>query len=337
MSDDVWMRRALSLALRGPAADPNPRVGCVLVRDGREIAVGWHKGAGTPHAEAMALAVAGEQAEGCTAYVTLEPCSHTGRTGPCAEALLRAGVSRVVYAADDPSPLAGGGADMLRERGVAVDGGLLADESQDLNRYFLFAAAHGRPFVTWKYAATLDGFSAALDGSSQWITGPEARADVHRGRASAGAIVVGTGTVLADDPSLTVRDAEGSLAGQSQPLRVVVGHRPIPEGMRVLDDAAPTLVLETHDPREVLQALQERQVRHVWLEGGPVLAGAFLRAGLVDEVVAHLGPMFFGAGKSASADIGVATITQALRVEVRQVVLLGGDVKIVASPVGDDR
>ena len=253
--DTALVRRALELAVLGPQADPNPRVGAVIVdRDGAVVGEGHHRGAGTPHAEVDALARAGERARGGTAYVSLEPCNHTGRTGPCARALLDAGVARVVHAQSDPGALAGGGADTLRAAGVEVVGGVLEDEALALNRAWTFAIVHGRPMVTWKFAATLDGRSAAADGSSAWITGPLARADVHDLRAECDAVLVGTGTVLADDPHLTVRHADGTLRGR-QPLRVVMGLRPPPPTARVLDAAAPTLVLPTRDPAEALAAL----------------------------------------------------------------------------------
>ena len=223
--DTALVRRALELAVLGPLADPNPRVGAVIVdRDGAVVGEGHHRGAGTPHAEVDALARAGERARGGTAYVSLEPCNHTGRTGPCARALLEAGVARVVHAQSDPGALTGGGADTLRAAGVEVVGGVLMDEALALNRAWTFAIVHGRPMVTWKFAATLDGRSAAADGSSAWITGPLARADVHDLRAECDAVLVGTGTVLADDPHLTVRHADGTPRGR-QPLRVVMGRR----------------------------------------------------------------------------------------------------------------
>ncbi|MFN8077464.1 MAG: bifunctional diaminohydroxyphosphoribosylaminopyrimidine deaminase/5-amino-6-(5-phosphoribosylamino)uracil reductase RibD [Kineosporiaceae bacterium] len=340
-AEQAAMRAALELAARGPATGPNPRVGCVLLDDsGAVVAQGWHAGAGTAHAEAAALedlrARAGAAdvtgiARGLTAVVTLEPCSHTGRTGPCALALIAAGVRRVVHAVDDPNAQAAGGAALLRRAGVDVASGLLREEAAALNRRWLHAMALGRPFVTWKFAATLDGRSAAADGTSRWITSAAARADVHRRRAEADAVVVGTGTVLADDPQLTVRGEDGRPAS-AQPLRVVVGTRPVPPTARVLDDAAPTVVLTDGNPADVLAALWAREVRHAFLEGGPRLAAAFLRAGLVDEVVAYLAPALLGGGPAAVAGLGVETIGDILRLEVADVALVGGDVRIVACP-----
>ena len=334
--DAVLVRRALELAVLGPLADPNPRVGAVILdRDGAVVGEGHHRGAGTPHAEVDALAGAGERARGGTAYVSLEPCNHTGRTGPCARALLDAGVARVVHAQYDPGALTGGGADTLRAAGVEVVGGVLKDEALAVNRAWTFAIVHGRPMVTWKFAATLDGRSAAADGSSAWITGPVARADVHDLRAECDALLVGTGTVLADDPHLTVRHADGTLRGR-QPLRVVMGLRPLKSTARVLDTASPTLLLPTRDPAEALAALFGREIRHVWLEGGPTLAAAFLRAGLVDEVVTYLAPALLGSGPAAVGDLGIPSIDRTLRLTVRDVRTLGPDLRIRATtPQGE--
>lgn len=329
--DERHLRRALDAALLGPENDPNPRVGCVLADGDRVLAVGHHRGAGTPHAEVDALLQAGAEARGSTAYITLEPCHHTGRTGPCTQALRAAGVRRVVYAVADPSPTATGGADWLASHGVVVHSGLLAEEAASVNSSWLHLVRTGRPYVVWKFAATLDGRSAAADGSSQWVTGPAARADVHAARARCGAIVVGTGTVLADDPRLTVRDQHGVLIGR-QPLRVVVGERDVPEAARVLDGAARTLHLRTHDPKVVLEALAGHGVHRVWLEGGPTLAAAFLRAGYVDEVIAWVAPALLGSGRPAVADLGIVTIEDALRLEIADVTLVGGDIRIVARP-----
>ena len=328
------IRRAVVLAARGPVRGVNPRVGCgVLDGAGQVVGEGWHAGAGTAHAEVEALSDAGDRARGGTAVVTLEPCNHTGRTGPCVQALLDAGIIRVVIASADPNPQAAGGAARLRAAGVDVQEGVLAGESARLNRRWLHAVSHGRPFVTWKFAATLDGRSAAADGSSRWITGEQARTDVHRLRAEADAVVVGTGTVLADDPQLTVRDASGSPIGSGeQPVRVVVGERELPVGARVLDAAAPTAVLRTRDPHAVVADLFRRGVRHAWLEGGPTLAAAFWRAGLVDEVIAYLAPALLGAGPNAVADLGIATMAGTARLQLADVARLGEDLRLTLRP-----
>lgn len=331
--DETQMRAALALARLGPVADANPRVGAVVIdRGGRVVGEGYHRGAGSPHAEVVALRAAGDRARGATIFVTLEPCDHTGRTSPCSQALLAAGVARVVYAQSDPHAVAAGGAQRLRAAGIAVEPGVRAQESAQLNRAWTFAVTTGRPRVVWKFAATLDGRSAAADGTSRWITGPAARADVHARRAEAGAVLVGMGTVLADNPSLTVRDADGTLTGR-QPLRVVMGRRLVPPGAAVLDESALTLQLREHDPAEALAELASREVRQVLLEGGPTLAGAFLRAGLVDEVIAYLAPALLGSGTQAVSGLDISTLTAALRLDLDDVTILGPDIRVRATPV----
>jgi diaminohydroxyphosphoribosylaminopyrimidine deaminase / 5-amino-6-(5-phosphoribosylamino)uracil reductase len=329
--DVALMRRGLELAARGPAGDPNPRVGAVIVDlHGTVVGEGFHRGAGTPHAEVIALRQAGAAARGGTAVVTLEPCAHTGRTGPCALALIEAGVARVVFAQSDPTPSARGGSALLEAAGIGTTAGVLAQESQALNDAWTFSVAAGRPKVTWKFAATLDGRCAAADGSSRWITGPAARADVHQLRARCDAILVGTGTVIADDPALSVRGPDGSTTGR-QPLRVVMGMRPIPKTARMLDAGPPALQLATHDPAQALKALTEKEIHHVWLEGGPTVAAAFLEAGLVDEVISYLAPTLLGSGPSAVGDLGIRTIDQALRLTPREVTTIGADIRIRAT------
>jgi diaminohydroxyphosphoribosylaminopyrimidine deaminase/5-amino-6-(5-phosphoribosylamino)uracil reductase len=325
------MRRAITLAERGlGSTSPNPIVGCVILdADHRVVAEGFHARAGGPHAEVVALAEAGERARGGTAVVTLEPCRHTGRTGPCTTALVDAGIARVVYATADPNPLAQHGAELLRAAGVEVAAGLLADEVARSNEAWLHRARTGRPFVTWKFAATLDGRIAAADGSSRWITSAAAREDVHVLRARSDAVMVGTGTVLADDPALTVRTPVPS---PRQPLRVVVGRRSLPPSAKVLDDAAPTLVVAEHDPDLVLKTLGEREIVSVLLEGGPTLAAAFMRAARIDKIVAYLAPAFLGAGRAALADAGISTIADILRWHIDQVDLIGDDVRLIARP-----
>ncbi len=327
------MRRALHLATDPTVPHgPNPRVGCVLLSpDGATLVEGYHRGAGTPHAEVDALTRAGERSRGATAVVTLEPCAHTGRTGPCTSALLEAGVARVVYAQADTNPVAAGGAHVLREAGVDVEGGVLAEQAEQVNVEWTFATSTGRPFVTWKLAATLDGQVAAADGSSRWITSPQARADVHAWRARVDAVLVGTGTVIADDPQLTVRPVDGQQPSR-QPLRVVMGRRQIPRTAHVLDAEASTLVLATHDPAEALAELRRRDVQHVYLEGGPTLAGAFVGAGLVDRVVAYYAPRLVGRGLPALGDTGVGTLSDAPTYTITEVIHVGPDIRVTAYP-----
>lgn len=356
------MRRAIELAARGLGhTSPNPVVGCVILdAHGHTVGEGWHQRAGGPHAEVHALRAAGERAHGGTALVTLEPCNHTGRTGPCAQALIDAGIARVVYAVSDPTPTATGGAVTLAEAGIDVEGGLLADEAAAGNEAWLTAVLRGRPFVLWKYAATLDGRIAAADGTSRWISSPESRADVHRLRAAADAVIVGSGTARADDPQLGARISGLSDDEISQPLRVVVdsGATAVKAGARVLDGTAPTLIAVAEDadaahleglaplvrlPRAadgrglhlpaLLQALYARDVRSVLLEGGPTLAGAFLAAQTVDKVVGYLAPVLLGAGPAAVGDAGITTIAEALRLDVTDIERLGPDLRITATPI----
>ena len=329
------MDRALALAALGPEHGPNPRVGCVLLdAEGRVAGEGWHRGAGTPHAEAAAVAAArsaGAGLAGAVAVVTLEPCDHTGRTGPCTDLLLGAGVSRVVYAVDDPNPAAAGGAARLRTAGVDVLGGVRAEEGEALLRVWLHALRTGRPFVTLKLATTLDGRVAAADGSSRWITSEEAREHAHAQRARVDALAVGTGTVLADDPALTARERDGSL-GAHQPLRVVIGSRDVPAGARLRGPGGELLQARTREPVEVLRTLERRGVRHLLVEGGPTIATAFLRAGLVDRVHAYVAPALLGSGRAVIDDLGVTAVADAVRLATRNVERLGPDILIVAEP-----
>ncbi|MGP3980182.1 bifunctional diaminohydroxyphosphoribosylaminopyrimidine deaminase/5-amino-6-(5-phosphoribosylamino)uracil reductase RibD [Streptomyces sp. KR80] len=359
------MRRAIELAARGlGSTSPNPVVGCVILDASGEVAgEGWHQRAGGPHAEVHALRAAGERARGGTALVTLEPCDHTGRTGPCSQALIDAGVARVVHAVADPDPTAAGGAARLAAAGVEVEGGLLADEAEAGNLAWLTSVRRGRPFVRWKYAATLDGRIAAADGTSRWISSAESRADVHRLRARADAVVVGSGTARTDDPQLgaRVQDAEPLNSEFTQPLRVVVDSdaTAVKPGARVLDGTAPTLVAVAEDadtahleglaetvrlPRAsrggpglsisaLLHALYERDVRSVLLEGGPTLAGAFVAEGAVDQVVGYLAPALLGAGPAALGDAGIGTIARALRLDITDTARLGPDLRITAVPI----
>ena len=355
------MRRAveLSAAALGRTA-PNPTVGCVILDAAGEVAgEGHHVYADRDHAEVAALRAAGERARGATAVVTLEPCAREGRTGPCARALADAGVRRVVYAVADPNPLQAGGAEVLRAAGVDVEGGVLHDEAARVNEAWLLAVGERRPFVTWKFAASLDGRVAAADGSSKWVTGAAARADVHRLRAECDAVAVGISTVLADDPHLTVRDGE-ALAPR-QPLRVVVDSAArTPPAARVLDGAAPTLVACTErapaervaalreakaevavlpaaadghtDVRALLAHLYDRGVVHVFVEGGPKLAGTLVDERLVDRVVGYVGAVVLGAGRPTLDNAGAPTIDAAWRLRLDDVTVLDGDVRLTWRP-----
>jgi diaminohydroxyphosphoribosylaminopyrimidine deaminase/5-amino-6-(5-phosphoribosylamino)uracil reductase len=313
------------------ATYPNPPVGAVILDSAGQIAgVGGTEPAGSAHAEVVALRRAGSRAAGGTAVVTLEPCNHHGRTPPCVDALLAAQVSTVVFAVGDPNPVAAGGAARLAAAGVEVVSGLAADlvRAGPL-REWLYKERTGQPHVTWKYAASIDGRSAAADGSSRWITGEAARADVHRRRAAADAIVIGTGTVFADDPTLTARLPDGSLA-ERQPLRVVVGEREISSESNVLNDDSRTMVIRTHDPLEVIRALSDRT--DVIVEGGPTLAGAFLRAGVVNRILAYVAPILLGGPVIAVGDVGVPSIGKALRWRYDGIETLGPDLLLSLVP-----
>lgn len=334
MDVDEAMGRAIELAAATPDPTPNPRVGCVLLDpEGTVIATGAHEAAGAPHAEVIALAVAGDRARGATAVVTLEPCTHTGRTGPCTRALIAAGVARVVYGQADPNPEAAGGADELRRAGVAVTAGVRADEAAALNRVWSAAMSRQRPTVTWKVAATLDGRVAAADGSSRWITGEAARRQVQELRAQHDAVLVGTNTVLLDDPELTAR-ADGA----EQPWRVVMGQRSVPAAARVrlVEPSDRFWQIPTRDPAFALAQMVRRDIHTVLLEGGPALAGAFLRAGLIDRVIWYTAPAFLGAGPGAVSDLGIASIDGAWRLTLQDVSRVGDDVRIDLIPVAAD-
>ncbi|MDQ1083194.1 MULTISPECIES: bifunctional diaminohydroxyphosphoribosylaminopyrimidine deaminase/5-amino-6-(5-phosphoribosylamino)uracil reductase RibD [Microbacterium] len=326
------MRRALQLARRGPRG-LNPQVGAILLSPGGEVlAEGYHRGAGTPHAEVDALSqVTADAARGATAVVTLEPCNHTGRTGPCAVALIEAGVARVVYALDDPTDAAAGGADRLRGAGVVVESGVEADAAEEVIHDWVALQRTGRPHVTVKWAQSLDGRAAADDGTSQWITGAVARRDVHARRAIADAIVAGTGTIHADDPALTARAEDGSLL-PAQPIPVVIGSTETAPDAAVRRHPHEPLFYPTHDLPAVLADLAGRGVQRVFVEGGPTLASAFIRAGLADELLVYLAPVLLGGSRLALGDLGVPSIANARRLAVASVEILGDDMLLVARP-----
>jgi diaminohydroxyphosphoribosylaminopyrimidine deaminase/5-amino-6-(5-phosphoribosylamino)uracil reductase len=352
-TETAAMRRAVALSARAlGTTSPNPPVGAVVLdREGAVIGEGWTRPPGGPHAEVVALREAGARAAGGTVVVTLEPCAHTGRTPPCTRALIQYGIARVVVACSDPTDLAGGGADALRDAGVDVEIGVLTDEvALGPLEAWLTSRRLGRPFVTWKYAATLDGRSAAADGTSRWITGAASRADVHRLRAEADAVLAGAGTVLADDPLLDVRPDPGH-----QPLRVIVDSRArTPLTARALAGRRPALVATApllDDPgypssvqlpagdrghvdlSALLQHLQdEHDVVSVLLEGGPTLAGAFVQQGLVDRVVGYLAPALLGEGRHALGPAGAGTITAAHRLRLDDVTRTGDDVRLTLRP-----
>lgn len=355
--DDVrHMARALQLAKRGLyTTDPNPRVGCVIVRDGRVVGEGWHARAGEPHAEIHALAAAGRQARGATAYITLEPCCHHGRTPPCSEALAKAGVARVLAAMPDPNPLvASQGIAELERAGIHVDIGLLQAESERLNPGFISRMTRGRPYLRVKLAVSLDGRTALANGESKWITGEAARADVQRLRARSSAILTGIGTVLADDPSLTVRDLDIGF----QPLRVVLdGHLSMRADARMLSLPGKTLVVTAADDAdqaealaragaevlvlragrghvdlpELLRNLAAREVNELLVEAGATVCGNLLQVGLVDELVIYLAPHLLGnAARGMFTIPGLESMRDRVALDIQDVRAIGRDWRITA-------
>jgi len=356
-----YMGRALTLALRGlNSTDPNPRVGCVLVRDGGIVAEGWHERAGEAHAEVAALRAAGAAASGATAYVTLEPCAHTGRTPPCTDALIRAGVHRVVYAIADPNPRMRGGAEVLGEAGIQTASGLLASEARALNPGFFKRFESGLPWVRLKLGASLDGRTALANGESRWITGKQARADAQHYRARSSVVLTGSGTILADDPKLNVR-IEGATR---QPLRVVLDTalRTAPAARVYIRDGEALVFTASgsesarqafeaqgvrvqrvpQDPsgglslRPILEFLSAAGCNEVWVEAGARLAGSFLQAGLVDELVLYVAPCLLGPDARALAEIApLGALEQRLTLKFSEVTMIGSDLRITARPVAE--
>jgi len=364
VSDQGFMRRALELAERGRGlTSPNPLVGAVVVRDGRVVGEGFHQRAGGPHAEIEALAAAGDAARGATLYVTLEPCAHQGRTPPCAPAVLRGGLARVVAAMKDPNPVVvGGGAELLRAAGVLVEVGLLAEEAERQNRAWVTAVRERRPHVTLKAAATLDGKLADVHGVSRWITGEPARRRAHKLRAESDAIVVGVTTALRDDPALTVRlsepwprepyrvvldswarlDATARLIHAATPARalIAVGEQAPPARVAVLEAAGATVVrCRTRggrvDPVSLLARLFDLEVRALLVEGGAETHAAFVEAGLVDRVALFVAPLLLG-GREATGVVGGAgrDLKTALRLGPIGVTALGDDLLLEADVIG---
>ncbi|MDA3021261.1 MAG: bifunctional diaminohydroxyphosphoribosylaminopyrimidine deaminase/5-amino-6-(5-phosphoribosylamino)uracil reductase RibD [Actinomycetota bacterium] len=324
------MREALALAVSGNSrCSPNPRVGCVLVAPGGEIVGrGYHHGAGLPHAEVNAIASAGDLARGATAVVTLEPCKHKGRTGPCTQALIDVGVSQVVFAQADPSKVAGGGLQVLTSAGIRVIGGVLADEAALINRAWTHVQLTGRPFVTIKTAMSLDGRVADAGGGPTAITGVEARTWVGQLRSEVDAVLVGTNTVVVDNPALTARAGSGALL-VNQPLRVVVGKRALPTNLRIFEptSSGTAIQIREYEPAKILSVLHDRQVQQVLVEGGSTVTSAFLKAGLVDEILWFVAPKVLGAGP-----VAISPLPGPLTVSVTGVEVIGHDVLIRGVP-----
>jgi len=330
MDYSVAMQRAIDLSQKGLGKTaPNPIVGAVIIDStGAIIGQGFHDRMNSPdHAEVVALKVAGNSARGATMVVTLEPCNHIGTTGSCAATIIAAGITTVVFAISDPNIKAAGGAQTLLDAGVTVIAGVSNEVAAFANRAWLLKVRKGRPFFTWKVAATLDGKVAASDGTSQWITNEEARADVQLLRRYADAILVGTNTVIADDPHLIPR---GNFVGYPKnPLRVVCGQQDLPTAAKIFDTAAPTLVVKSKDLNLLLDKLKEAGVNQVLVEAGPTLATAMLQAGLLDELVIYQAPSIIGAGKSFVADLGATTINQQMLMNHISTQVIAGDIKSV--------
>lgn len=366
--DQQFMARALRLAARGRvSASPNPMVGCLLVRDGAVVGEGWHRRAGEAHAEVVALAEAADRARGATAYVTLEPCSHTGRTGPCADALIEAGVAQVVYASQDPNPtVAGSGLARLQAAGIAVRGPLLEAQARQLNRGFFKRHEQAEPWITIKTAMSLDGRTAMASGQSQWITSPAARADVQQLRARSCAVVTGIGTVSYDDPAMTVRDVTAADGAIRQPLRVVVDSQlRLSTAAALLQQPGPILVATLRSAEQpeaqqlqaanreleiltltadrggrvdlaaLVSALAQRGCNELLVEAGAGLAGAFVGAGLVDELVCYIAPKLFGCQARPMFDLPVETIDAHLALSMSDCRQIGEDLRLTFSPDKD--
>jgi diaminohydroxyphosphoribosylaminopyrimidine deaminase / 5-amino-6-(5-phosphoribosylamino)uracil reductase len=319
------LKRANELACLGLGlTGSNPIVGAVIISPaGDIIGEGFHKSG--PHAEVVALAEAGEAAKGATLYVTLEPCNHQGKTGPCTEAIIKAGIAKVVYAVRDPNPLASGGAKALEAAGIEVIFNNVSEIS-NCNRAWLHKVKTNRPYFIWKIATTLDGRSAAIDGSSKWITGEESRAEVSKLRSESSAILIGTATALADNPNLIPRDLETTR--QSNPVRIVMGLREIPSEFNLHNDAAETVFLRTHDFAELLKLCAERDFNQVFVESGSELGTALLKAGLIDELVIFQAASLLGSGQSFVGDLGATKISEKMDFRIKAVAQFGNDLKI---------
>lgn len=370
-ADPVFMARALRLAERGLYTTmPNPRVGCVLVKHGQIIGEGWHYRAGEGHAEVNALAQAGEQARDATAYVTLEPCSHTGKTGPCSEALIAAGVARVVYAMEDPNPqVSGRGLEKLTAAGIEVAGPLLEDDARALNPGFVKRMEQKRPLVRCKLAMSLDGRTAMASGQSKWVTGRKAREDVQRLRAHSCAIISGIDTVLSDNASLTVRADELQLANAEdaaakQPLRVILDSRlRLTRNSEILNHPSPILLVHNGSDKNadklagwpehlelmalpgkegridllaLVRELARRECNELLVEAGATLAGSFLRLGLLDEIIVYMAPKLLGSNARPLFDLPLNTMAAALPLKIQDIRAVGNDWRITAVPDMED-
>ncbi|OTG81154.1 bifunctional diaminohydroxyphosphoribosylaminopyrimidine deaminase/5-amino-6-(5-phosphoribosylamino)uracil reductase RibD [Acinetobacter sp. ANC 4648] len=351
LSDQIWMQKAIALAKLGQySTRPNPNVGCVIVKDGQLVGKGFHPKAGQAHAEVFALQAAGENAQGATAYVTLEPCAHYGRTPPCVKGLVEAGIARVVVACVDPNPLvAGKGIQILKDAGIVVEVGICEADAKKLNQGFLKAMATGMPYVRLKVASSLDGRTAMASGESKWITGVEARQDVQHWRAISGAVITGINTVLADDCQLNVRQLpDTDLEMVVQPQRVVLdrqGQLPldakilaVPESVMVMGPFRPELAhlgvvqLEVQSLSDLLCTLKDFHIYDVLIEAGATLATAFLQEHLVDEMISYIAPTFLGQSARAMFNAEFTSMAEQLRFKLEDVTQMGNDLRLSLIP-----
>ena len=323
MDHESFMTRAIELSKSGLGRTfPNPIVGAVIVSpSGEIIGEGFH--ARGDHAEVVAIHDCHERGNStldATIYVTLEPCNHTGKTPPCTEAIVVAGICRVIFSVRDPNPIAQGGGDFLKAQGVEVVPNLLEAEAAFVNRAWLHKITHSRPYFIWKIASTFDGYTAALDGTSKWLTSDESRESVQQMRAESDAILIGTGTALADNPSLTPR------GHTRRPIRIVMGERDLPPDMNVLDQGAQTIVIQSRDTNELIEAVIGLEINSVLVEAGSTLGTSLLRAGLIDEIVWYQAPTLLGAGKKAISEMNINTLSQAVDFEILDVQKIGADI-----------
>jgi diaminohydroxyphosphoribosylaminopyrimidine deaminase/5-amino-6-(5-phosphoribosylamino)uracil reductase len=329
IDDQLFMLRAIDLSLLGLGRTrPNPIVGAVVV-NGSGVIVGEGFHVGKEHAEVLALAATHVSFEGCTLYVTLEPCHHFGKTPPCSKAIIESGIKRVVFAMEDPNPIAIGGAQALRDAGIEVISGICRDQAAWANRAWLHKISQGRPYFTWKIASTVDGFTAAADGTSQWITGIESRHDIHSLRAQSDAILIGTGTAIADNPSLLPH----LIDDDRRPMRYVIGNRAIPSQSQLLSDGYPTTLITSHTFTELLDSLKSLGVNQVMVESGSLLGTALMNEGLIDEIVLYQAPSIMGTGSRAIGDLGISTLSDALDWHFSDVQMIGRDLKVLLTHV----
>lgn len=330
--DAAFMSRANSLAIKGLGlTGSNPIVGAILVdQAGNVVGEGFHSGG--PHAEVIAISDAGDLAKDATLYVTLEPCNHQGKTGPCVEAILSAGIKKVIYGSQDPNPIAQGGAESLATAGIQVEQISDTSEVEKSNRAWLHKIRNARPFFTWKVAMSLDGRTAAQDGTSKWITSEDSRADVNLMRSQSDAILIGTGTALIDNPRLVPHDLPEPKNQRSvNPIRIVMGTREVPLDFNLHDDQAETIFVRSHNFSELIAFCNERGLNHVMVEAGSELGTAMLKAELIDELVIYQAPILLGAGKSFIGELGISNIAEKLKLTLKSSTQIGSDVRLVLS------